>query len=204
MAACTAKDPRISVQPAAGDAGGALGAALHVWHHELNNPRKVDGRNDQQAGSISGPLHGRGYRGVPSLERLVASAPAKRRFVDVAGLLAEGKVVGWFSGRMEFGPRALGARSILGDPRSMAAHRQMNLKIVQGELGPSHRRPEDALHDWFDMDGVEDRESFSSPHMLMVGKVTKSTSSNRRWPPVEGFDWCPTRSDRPFCRNACG
>lgn len=184
----------IWVQPAAGDAGGALGAALHVWHHELNNPRKVDGRNDQQAGSYLGT----GYMDEDIEEFLVSndlvfskSASKEALCADVAGLLAEGKVVGWFSGRMEFGPRALGARSILGDPRSPVMQRQMNLKIKFREsfrpFAPAVL--EDALHEWFDMDGVEDRESFSSPYMLMVGKVDeKHLLKSDADTLVEGFD----------------
>ncbi|MGH7822499.1 MAG: carbamoyltransferase family protein, partial [Candidatus Binatia bacterium] len=121
----------IWVQPAAGDAGGALGSALFVWHQLLDKPRRPESADAQQ-GSLLGPCF---------------SADAVRRFLNgievpflhfddepsllghAAGLLAEEKVVGWFQGRMEFGPRALGARSIFGDPRSPRMQATMNLKV---------------------------------------------------------------------------
>ena len=108
----------IWIQPAAGDAGGALGAALFVWYQLLDKPRRPRGR-DTQHGSFLGPSF--------TTDQVAASCPDKARPASasvtnsslvehVAGLLADGKVVGWFQGRMEFGPRSLGARSILGDP----------------------------------------------------------------------------------------
>jgi len=125
----------IWIQPAAGDAGGALGAALFVWHQLLENPRRPDGR-DAQRGSLLGPRYTN-----EEIERVLAAAGAvRRRFDDevdllahVADRLADGQVVGWFQGRMEFGPRALGARSILGDPRSPSMQATMNLKIKSRE-----------------------------------------------------------------------
>ena len=122
---------RIWVQPAAGDAGGALGVALLIWHQLLDNPRTPED-GDSQFGSLLGPrfdeadirtfLDGvaAGYELVPDEEDLCRA---------VAAMLADGKVVGWMQGRMEFGPRALGCRSILGDPRSRRMQSLMNLKI---------------------------------------------------------------------------
>src|SRR5262249_54370591 len=106
------------IQPAAGDAGGALGAALFVWHQLLDKQRPFTGR-DHQKGSLLGPAFPR-----QDIERLIEKEQAPHEYfadetvlLDTAAtLLAEGKIVGWFNGRMEFGPRALGARSILGDP----------------------------------------------------------------------------------------
>ncbi|HEY2894721.1 MAG TPA: carbamoyltransferase N-terminal domain-containing protein, partial [Pirellulales bacterium] len=122
---------QIWIQPAAGDAGGALGVALFVWHQLLGSPR-VAQLNDSQQGSLIGPAYtdadiqefldstGAAYRHLPSDDELCR---------EVAELLAAGKVVGWFQGRMEFGPRALGSRSILGDARSRDMQTVMNLKI---------------------------------------------------------------------------
>jgi len=123
------------IQPAAGDAGGALGAALFVWHQLLENPRSP-ARGDSQQGSLLGPEFSNGE----IADLLTTQAMPHRRFSkeselldEVAGLLAAGKIVGWFHGRMEFGPRALGARSILGDPRNPAMQSVMNLKIKHRE-----------------------------------------------------------------------
>jgi carbamoyltransferase len=123
------------IQPAAGDAGGALGAALFVWHQLLENPRRPAGRDTQQ-GSLLGPA----FLNEEIERTLAAENTAYRKFTDeaellaeVAGMLAAGKVVGWFNGRMEFGPRALGSRSILGDPRNPAMQSVLNLKIKQRE-----------------------------------------------------------------------
>jgi carbamoyltransferase len=155
------------IQPAAGDAGGALGAALFVWHQLLNRPR-VAQAGDSQKGSLLGPGFG------PGAIARVAPQNA-RRFEDetalcahVAGLLAEEKVVGWFQGRMEFGPRALGARSILGDPRSPKMQATMNLKIKYRESF----RPfapivlAEHAHEWFDL-----KPGQESPYMLLVAPV---------------------------------
>ncbi len=121
----------IWVQPAAGDAGGALGAALAAWHQYLGRPREADGRNDAMGGACLGPryanddIQGR-LRALGADYRLLEDAVL---YGEVAGLLAAGKVVGWFQGAMEFGPRALGNRSILGDPRDPRMQSTMNLKI---------------------------------------------------------------------------
>jgi carbamoyltransferase len=160
----------IWIQPAAGDAGGALGAALFVWHQLLDHPRRPEGR-DAQHGSFLGPRFT-----TDEIERALGRQGATgRRFDDetelldhVAGLLAEGKVVGWFQGRMEFGPRALGARSILGDPRSPAMQATMNVKIKFREsfrpFAPAVIRERAA--EWFDLD-----PGHESPYMLLVAPV---------------------------------
>jgi carbamoyltransferase len=158
------------VQPAAGDAGGALGAALFVWHQLLGRPREPR-PGDSQRGSLLGPRFTTGE----VLAVLEAAGADHRRFDDedellgqVADLLAEGKVVGWFQGRMEFGPRALGARSILADPRPATMQADLNLKIKFREsfrpFAPSVLR--EHAGDWFDLaEGVE------SPYMLLVAPV---------------------------------
>ncbi|MBI3309283.1 MAG: carbamoyltransferase [Candidatus Melainabacteria bacterium] len=121
----------IWVQPAAGDAGGALGAALFVWYQYLGNIRNANNKNDMQTGSYLGPEFDNDYirkylntNHIPYLELNSEEISDK-----VADLIAAEKVVGWFQGRMEFGPRALGARSIIGDARSSKMQEQMNLKI---------------------------------------------------------------------------
>ena len=134
----------IWVQPAAGDSGGALGAALVGWHHVEGKPRKVDGVKDLQGGSYLGPE----YTEAQITEYLDANGYPYKKLVDnsglasvVARLLAEENVVGWFQGGMEFGPRALGARSIIGDARSPKMQSVMNLKIKFREsFGLSPRR----------------------------------------------------------------
>jgi carbamoyltransferase len=160
----------IWIQPAAGDAGGALGAALFVWYQLLQKPRDPGGR-DAQRGSFLGPSYSAG-----EIDRVLKSAGASgQRFEDesallehVAGLLAEGKVVGWFHGRMEFGPRSLGARSILGDPRSPEMQATMNLKIKYRESF----RPfapvvlQEQAHEWFGL-----KPGQESPYMLLVAPV---------------------------------
>jgi carbamoyltransferase len=161
---------RIWIQPAAGDAGGALGAALLVWHHALNRPRTAP-EPDGQKGSLLGPR----YRD-DDIRLFLDSAGARYNFIEnesqlldrVAGLLQEEKVVGWFHGRMEFGPRALGARSIIGDPRSPRMQQTMNLKIKYREsfrpFAPCVLR--ERVYDVFEMRPNED-----SPYMLQVAAV---------------------------------
>jgi carbamoyltransferase len=158
------------IQPAAGDAGGALGAALFVWHQLLDNPRQPDG-HDTQRGSFLGPSFT-----TDQIERSLAVLGASgQRFAhesdlldQVASLLADGKIIGWFQGRMEFGPRSLGARSILGDPRSPAMQATMNLKIKFREsfrpFAPAVLR--ERAREWFDL-GPHDE----SPYMLLVAPV---------------------------------
>ena len=159
------------IQPAAGDAGGALGAALFVWHQLLDNPRQVDNVHDLQSASLLGPrftndqittyLDGAGakYHRYTSEEELLDV---------VAGQMANEKVVGHMYGRMEFGPRALGARSIIGDARSPQMQSVMNLKIKFREsfrpFAPCVLKEDVA--EWFDM-----RADQESPYMLLVAPV---------------------------------
>jgi carbamoyltransferase len=163
----------IWVQPAAGDAGGALGAALHAWHRHMDQPREID-RSDSQRGSFLGPAYAPG-----DIEMFLDSIGATyTRFRDeadllerVADALADENVVGWFHGRMEYGPRALGARSILGDARSPRMQQTMNLKIKFREsfrpFAPCVLR--EHVHEVFEMRPGED-----SPYMLMVAPVREA------------------------------
>jgi carbamoyltransferase len=168
---------RIWIQPAAGDAGGALGAALHVWHNELGKERLPKVGADRQSGSYLGTEYSDGEIELFLKNKNIAFTKFARTElgVRVAELIADANVVGWFNGRMEFGPRALGSRSILGDPRSAEMQSVMNLKIKFREsfrpFAPSVLA--EKIKDWFDMDGVENREDFSSPYMLIVGRVKK-------------------------------
>jgi len=160
------------VQPAAGDAGGALGAALFVHHQLCDGPRVVDNRRDLQHATLLGP----GFS-VDEIERfLTANGIQATCFEDpdalvdrVAGILGEQNVVGWFQGRMEYGPRALGARSILGDPRSREMQTKMNLKIKFREsfrpFAPSVMA--EKAREFFELD-------HRSPYMLVVADVAES------------------------------
>jgi carbamoyltransferase len=159
---------KIWVQPAAGDAGGALGAALTIWHHRMEKPRESDDITDKQLGSYLGPRystdeikdfldrHGYPYR----------QASGDVLYDEVAGRIAAGEVIGWFQGRMEFGPRALGARSIIGDARNPDMHRKINLRIKCREsfrpFAPSVLL--EHVSEWFEFSG-------ESPYMLMVAPV---------------------------------
>jgi carbamoyltransferase len=158
------------IQPAAGDAGGALGVAQLIWHRHCTKPRRVAPDADGMRGGYLGPEF------TPEeIEAYLESigAPAERLEREcllrrVAELLASEKVIGWFDGRMEFGPRALGARSILGDPRSPRMQAQMNLKIKFREgfrpFAPSVLR--ERVGDYFELDG-------ESPYMLLVAPVKR-------------------------------
>jgi carbamoyltransferase len=160
----------IWIQPAAGDAGGALGVALFTWYQLLDNPRKPNGR-DSQKGSLLGPQY-TDDEIAEVLDRVGAvydtCASEEHLCDEVAALLAREKVVGWFQGRMEFGPRALGARSILGDARSETMQSVMNLKIKFREsfrpFAPIVLR--EHVHKFFEMRPGED-----SPYMLLVAPV---------------------------------
>jgi carbamoyltransferase len=164
---------RIWIQPAAGDAGGALGAAYVAWHHALGKPRDLSS-TDRTRDKMQGALLGSDFSDE-AIESFLQSKGAPFRALawnelpeKVAGLLADEKVVGWFQGRMEFGPRALGARSILGDPRSERMQSTMNLKIKFREsfrpFAPSILR--ERLNEWFDLD-------CDSPYMLLIAPVKK-------------------------------
>src|SRR2546426_1100016 len=162
---------RIWVQPAAGDAGGALGVAQLIWHRCCKQPRRLTPNRDGMKGAYLGPEFPADeiaayLRSVGAVyERLERPALLAR----VAALLAAEKVVGWFNGRMEFGPRALGARSILGDPRSPRMQAQMNLKIKFREgfrpFAPSVLR--ERVSDYFEME-------CESPYMLLVAPVKQA------------------------------
>ena len=158
------------IQPSAGDAGGAVGAALTAWHKLEGKPRAVHGAGDAMQGGYLGPS----YTNEEIEEFLkTKEAPYNRLgdealFALAAGELAEGKVIGWFQGRMEFGPRALGARSILGDARNPKMQSVMNLKIKYREsfrpFAPSVLR--ERVSDYFAMDT-------DSPYMLLVAPVVE-------------------------------
>jgi carbamoyltransferase len=156
------------IQPAAGDAGGAVGVALSAWHQLEGRARKMSGSNDGMRGGFLGPSYSNqeierflGKQGAPYV-RLSDEEVSTR----IAGELAAGRVVGWFQGRMEFGPRALGARSIIGDPRNPRMQSVMNLKIKYREsfrpFAPSVLR--ERVNDYFEMDT-------DSPYMLLVAPV---------------------------------
>jgi carbamoyltransferase len=162
----------IWIQPAAGDAGGALGAALFVWYQYLGNVRQVDEKCDSQSGSYLGPR----FSNAQVREYLDRAGAIYHHVGDedkllemVAEALAEGKVVGWHQGRMEFGPRALGARSIIGDARNRTMQSVMNLKIKFREsfrpFAPSVLR--EKLNDYFELDS-------DTPYMLLVAPVKES------------------------------
>lgn len=163
----------IWIQPAAGDAGGALGAALSVWHQYLGNTRKADNVNDAMQGAYLGPS----FSNV-EIEGFLKSQNAFFQFIPdsqipekIARLINDRKVVGWFQGRMEFGPRALGARSILGDARDPDMQKTMNLKIKFREsfrpFAPSVLS--DKAKEWFEM-------NTDSPYMLITTQVKASAS----------------------------
>jgi carbamoyltransferase len=159
----------IWIQPAAGDAGGAVGAALAAHHLFKDQPRKTHGA-DAMSGSFLGP----GFSQA-EIERRMTAAGARfavlgedEMIETTAQALAGEKAVGWFQGRMEFGPRALGARSILGDPRSPGMQRNLNLKVKYREsfrpFAPAVLRED--VSEWFDL-------TSDSPYMLIVAEVRK-------------------------------
>jgi carbamoyltransferase len=175
---------RLWIQPAAGDAGGALGIAQLIWHRRFEAPRAVDGCRDGMRGAYLGPEFS-----DEAIETVLRDAGGVYHKLErqclletTARLLAEEKVVGWFRGRMEFGPRALGARSILGDPRSPRMQAQMNLKIKFREgfrpFAPSVLR--ERLAEYFELD-------VDSPYMLLVAPVRRerqipmSAEDRRKW-----------------------
>ena len=160
----------IWIQPAAGDAGGSLGAALALWHLDLNNKRIVN-PNDDMNGSYLGTEFNQ-----EEIEKELNLAGAKFKVFEYEDLLdntsefiLNGKAIGWFQGRMEFGPRALGCRSILGDPRSENMQKNLNLKVKYREsfrpFAPSILKED--LSNWFEID-VE------SPYMLLVASINSN------------------------------
>ena len=157
----------IWTQPAAGDAGGSLGAALALWHLELNKDRSIN-PSDSMSGSYLGPEYSQSF-----IEQELENNGAKFVVLNETEIiektsesLTQGKAIGWFQGRMEFGPRALGARSIIGDPRSETMQKNLNLKIKYREsfrpFAPSILRED--LENWFDLE-------CDSPYMLLVAQV---------------------------------
>ena len=162
---------QVWIQPAAGDAGGALGSALAAYHMQLGQPRKLNGALDAMHGSYLGPEFSQ-----VEIERRLAASGARFETLNEGALLERGAqslergdAVGWFQGRMEFGPRALGARSILGDPRNPEMQKTLNLRIKYREsfrpFAPSVLRED--LADYFDLDQ-------DSPYMLLVADVKRN------------------------------
>ena len=161
---------KIWIQPAAGDAGGSLGAALALWHIDQNNKRSVNPTDDMKGSYLGTEFTQK------EIEDELKSLGANFRvlkYEDLIGktseYLSNGKAIGWFQGRMEFGPRALGGRSILGDPRSEKMQKNLNLKVKYREsfrpFAPSVLR--DELSEWFDM-------NVDSPYMLLVANINSS------------------------------
>jgi carbamoyltransferase len=161
---------RLFIQPAAGDAGGALGVAQLIWHRHLGKPRAVVAGKDSMKGAYLGPAYS-----TDEIQGFLEQAGAIHHRLErpqlltyVAELVAQGKIIGWFNGRMEFGPRALGSRSIIGDPRSPTMQANMNIKIKFREgfrpFAPSVLR--ERASEYFELD-------CESPYMLLVAQVKK-------------------------------
>ena len=159
------------IQPASGDAGGSLGAALAFWHQELSKPRYVNKLKDNMSGSYLGPKYEENSveNDLKELGANYIKCQREEICKNVAKELNLGKIVGWFQGRMEFGPRALGSRSIIADPRSENMQKNLNLKIKFREsfrpFAPSILRED--LNEWFDL-------NCDSPYMLLVAEVKKN------------------------------
>jgi carbamoyltransferase len=158
------------VQPAAGDAGGAIGTALAAWHQELGEP-SLSHEGDQMKGGYLGPSYDTDQicAELDKLGAVYTTMTEDQMIAETAAAIANGKAVGWFQGRMEFGPRALGGRSILGDPRSPEMQKTLNLKVKYREsfrpFAPSVLREDVA--DWFQLDD-------DSPYMLIVADVAEA------------------------------
>lgn len=178
---------QIWIQPAAGDAGGALGAALLAWYEKSGQPRRVIPGKDTQKGSFLGPQYRReeiahALKMEEAVYRELSPTDLARA---VAKLLSDGNVIGWLSGRMEFGPRALGARSILGDPRNPEMQKKMNLKIKYREsfrpFAPTVLK--ERASDYFEL-------TTESPYMLLVAPVRaeRRKKLNPEEQRLQGFD----------------
>jgi carbamoyltransferase len=176
----------IWIQPASGDAGGAIGCSLATWFHELGNIRKIN-TTDSMRGSFLGPSYEQDI-----IEKELEDCGAKFKVFDekkiielTASELTNDKIIGWFQGSMEFGPRSLGARSIIADPRSKKMQKNLNLKIKFREsfrpFAPSVLRED--LSEWFDAD-------YDSPYMLFVEKVknNKCFKLNKKQKKLFGID----------------
>ncbi len=188
---------RLFIQPAAGDAGGALGVAQLIWHRYRKQPRQVTPGRDSMKGAYLGPEFSpdeieQFLKSVGAVYSRLERADLNR---EAARLLSEEKIIGWFDGRMEFGPRALGSRSIIGDPRSPRMQAQMNIKIKFREgfrpFAPSVLR--ERVQDYFEME-------CDSPYMLLVAPVKESrqipmTDAQRRLWGIEQLN--VPRSDIP-------
>ena len=161
---------KVWIQPAAGDAGGALGAALIAWHHHLDKPRQVDGTHDLQNGSLLGPDVNDDIGALAKEHGWVCELLAEDALPSkIAKIISDQKVIGICQGRMEFGPRALGSRSIVGDPRSEAMQSVLNLKVKFREsfrpFAPAVLK--ERCTDYFDLDQ-------ESPYMLLVAAVREN------------------------------
>lgn len=195
---------RVWVQPAAGDAGSALGAALHLWHEALGNPREVDGEHDSMCGAFLGPptpdadavsfeldASGVEHRVLPDDDAVAA---------EVSESLAAGAVVGWYQGRAEFGPRALGHRSILADPRSPTVRARLNARVKGRESFRPFAPAVLAEHasEWFDL-------GHDSPYMLFVAPV-RADRLVEVDPEPEGIEERASvpRSQLPACTHVDG
>ena len=170
------------IQPASGDAGGSLGAAMAFWHQELSKPRLINKLNDSMNGSYLGPKFEEKVieKSLTELGAKFIKFESENLTEKIAHELNNGKIVGWFQGRMEFGPRALGCRSIIADPRSEKMQKDLNLKIKFREsfrpFAPSILRED--LNDWFEL-------NCDSPYMLLVANVkeniqVKETENNKK------------------------
>jgi carbamoyltransferase len=174
----------IWIQPASGDAGGALGVAQLIWHRELGKPRTVTPGKDSMKGAYLGPRYTpeeiEAY--LKGIGAVYSRHTPAELYTRVAGMLAQEKIIGWMNGRMEFGPRSLGCRSILGDPRSPRMQSQMNIKIKFREgfrpFAPSVLR--ERVADYFEL-------NCDSPYMLLVAPVKKerqipmNDEQKKRW-----------------------
>jgi carbamoyltransferase len=161
----------IWIQPASGDAGGALGAAFLAWYKYLGKDRYSDGAHDRQKASFLGPAYDDGYiENFLNKEGIPYSRLSQQEIADtVSSLVAGGSVIGWFQGQLEFGPRSLGARSIIADARSPEMQSKMNLKIKYREsfrpFAPTVLK--ERVSEWFELDK-------ESPYMLLVAPVKEA------------------------------
>lgn len=179
------KFKNIWIQPAAGDAGGALGVALFIWYQYLNNERRADGVHDSQKGTLLGPDYDKEAEGFAREKNIPFEKLSDQELAErIAGLLNQGHIIGLCHGRMEFGPRALGCRSIIADARSEKIQSELNLKIKFREsfrpFAPSVLK--EKVKEYFDLDQ-------ESPYMLLVAPVARKQileSASRR--DVSGFE----------------
>ena len=175
---------RLWIQPAAGDAGGAIGAALATWHMMLKSPRSTSSAEDSMSGAYLGPS----YSSDEAAERLTSvgatfyQVSEERLLETTSQALVDGQIVGWLQGRMEFGPRALGARSILADPRSPRIQRLLNQKIKYREsfrpFAPSVLK--EHASEWFELEG-------DSPYMSLVADVSEAKRITTKQDSGESF-----------------